>query len=70
MRQETFEIKGMMCNGCVTAVENGLKVTKGVQSVQAHLESSKVTITYNEEQTTPIALQNVVKGLGYELILQ
>ncbi len=69
MKEETFKIEGMMCQGCVKTVENGLKATKGVKSVCADLSTSTVTITYDEQSTSTSALYSVVEGLGYKLLI-
>lgn len=63
---ETFIVTGMTCDHCVAAVESEVAKIDGVQSVEADLDSGRVTV----ESAAPIAHEDFVAAVdeaGYEV---
>lgn len=60
----------MTCASCVSAVERTLASQQGVTEVSVNLASHKATITYNDEQITPEAMQSSLHRIGYELEIE
>lgn len=69
MTEQILKVNGMMCSACVASIETALKVTRGVKSASAHLEEGVVNVVYDENVTTPEAIQSVVQGLGFEVLV-
>ena len=66
MREETYDISGMHCAACASAVERILKKQEGIQDAQVNLVSEQVTVTSDRYLT----LEPLVKAMGkagYEL---
>jgi copper chaperone len=64
MQQLTMAISGMSCGGCVTNVRNALGALSGTQVDAVTVGSA--TVTYDESQTTPVAIAKAVTDAGYE----
>ncbi|WP_051960691.1 heavy-metal-associated domain-containing protein [Devosia riboflavina] len=60
----TFQLAGMGCDGCVTAVENAVMVLPGVAYVGVSLSAGTMTVRPGPG-FDPAALAIVVAGLGY-----
>ncbi len=59
-------VQGMTCASCVGRVERGLTKIDGVQSVTVNLATERATVQYDPARTTPQALLDKVKDVGYE----
>lgn len=68
IKTEIFPVKGMTCAGCATSVESILSHTEGVENASVNFASNTVTVKY-KDSTTINKLQNAVRGIGYDLIL-
>ncbi|UBV45286.1 heavy metal translocating P-type ATPase (plasmid) [Deinococcus taeanensis] len=62
-------VQGMTCASCVGRVERGLKKVDGVESATVNLATERATVTYDPAVTTPQALLDKVKDVGYEPVL-
>lgn len=68
--KETFSVQGMSCASCAQTIEKGLKKSNGVKNASVNFASKSVLIEYDKDVTSGPLLQNVVQGLGYDLILK
>ncbi len=68
IKTEIFPVKGMTCAGCATSVESTLSHTEGVENASVNFATNTVTVKY-KDSTTINKLQNAVRGIGYDLIL-
>ena len=70
--EQTLElgVSGMTCAACVGRVERGLKKVDGVQVANVNLATERATVTFDPAKTTPSALLEKVKDIGYEPITQ
>ncbi|GGK33514.1 ATPase [Deinococcus malanensis] len=59
-------VQGMTCASCVGRVERGLSKVEGVDQATVNLATERATVTYDPEQTSPQALMDKVKAIGYE----
>ncbi|GGR07357.1 heavy metal translocating P-type ATPase [Deinococcus ruber] len=59
-------VQGMTCASCVGRVERGLKKVEGVGDVVVNLATERATVTYDPATTSPQALLDKVKDVGYE----
>ena len=59
-------VQGMTCASCVGRVERGLNKVPGVEGAVVNLATERATVTYDPAQTTPQALLDRVRDVGYE----
>lgn len=65
MRKEEFNITGMTCSACSSAIENGVKKMPGTQTVQVNLLANKMTVEFDDTSTTVQKIIDTVQDLGY-----
>jgi len=58
-------VQGMTCAACVNRVERGLRKVEGVESASVNLATENATVRYDPEKTTPEALLEKVREVGY-----
>ena len=70
--EQTLElgVSGMTCAACVGRVERGLKKVDGVQAANVNLATERASVTFDPAKTSPGALLEKVKDIGYEPITQ
>lgn len=66
MATKTYDVVGMSCGHCVTAVTNEISCIPGVRSVEVDLASGAVTVT-SDEPLDDAAVAAAVDEAGYEL---
>ncbi|GEM45557.1 heavy metal translocating P-type ATPase [Deinococcus cellulosilyticus] len=62
-------VQGMTCAACVNRVERGLKKVDGVEEANVNLATERAVVTFDPEKTTPQALIEKVKDIGYEAVV-
>ncbi len=70
MKTEVYNITGMSCAACSSAVERVTRKMAGVEESSVNLTTAKMTITYDEAAVTPdLIIQKIDKaGFGAALI--
>lgn len=68
MKTEIYNIDGMTCAACSSAVERVTRRLKGVQESDVNLTTSRMTITYDEELVTPDVIIEKVDKAGFKAI--
>ena len=63
----TYDVKGMTCGHCVSAVSAELAKLHGVHEVDIDLDTGKVTVT-SDTALDLDAVQAAVDEAGYELV--
>lgn len=66
--KNSFQVTGMTCAACASSVESILSHTEGVNSASVNFASSSVLVDY-DENLTESDLQNALRQVGYDLIL-
>ena len=69
MTTEKYDIKGMSCAACSSAVERVTRKMEGVESSSVNLTTAILTITYDETKTGSEAVMVKVKSAGFEATL-
>ena len=67
MTTSTFQVQGMTCGHCVSAVSSEIRRLSGVSEVAVDLDNGKVTVIAEQ----PLAQDDVraaVEEAGYELV--
>ena len=65
MRTEVYDIEGMSCAACSSAVERVTRKLEGVESSDVNLTTNKMTITYDETKVTPEMIMGKVEKAGF-----
>jgi copper chaperone CopZ len=60
--EKTFEIQGMKCMGCVSAVKKALEGFAGVTAVEVDLEGGQATVSGDFD---PAQVAQVITDAGY-----
>jgi Cu2+-exporting ATPase len=66
--KKTFPVLGMTCAACAVSVESMLKSAKGVHNAGVNYANQTTWVEY-DETVKPEDLQNVMRGIGYDLIV-
>lgn len=66
MATKTYDVVGMSCGHCVTAVTNEISRIPGVRSVDVDLASGAVTVT-SDAPLDDAVVARAVDEAGYEL---
>ncbi len=67
MTTATYNVKGMTCGHCVSAVTEEITKLEGVSGVDVDLPSGNVTVT-SEAPLSDEAVRTAVDEAGYELV--
>jgi len=68
MKIEQINVDGMSCGHCVETIENVLGKVAGVNQVQVSLENKKVSVDFDENQTTVDAIKEKIVEAGFETL--
>lgn len=66
MKTEVYNIGGMSCAACSSAVERVTRKLDGVSDSSVNLTTAKLTITYDEGRVTPAQIIEKVSRAGFE----
>ncbi len=66
MKELTFNVEGMMCNGCENRVQNALKTIDGVENVVANHVNGTVIVTLNKD-VDKVVIKEKLEDIGYEV---
>lgn len=69
MKQETFVIEGMTCASCAQTVEKAAAKVAGVTAASVNLATEKLSVTIEEKQFSPKAIEKAVADAGYKAVL-
>jgi Cu2+-exporting ATPase len=69
MPKEIYPVTGMSCAGCSSSVESMLKSQAGVNDAGVNLSNHTAWIDFNEKQISPTKLQEIIRSIGYDLII-
>src|SRR5205807_1779200 len=65
----TIPIEGMSCASCVAKIERGLAAVQGVKAASVNLATEKATVEYRPTVTSPVHIDEAIRGLGYTPLL-
>lgn len=57
---------GMTCQNCENKIKNNLRYEKGVKEITTSLADQLVIVSYDDKKTSPDALVEAFKKIGYE----
>ncbi|MGW3858593.1 heavy-metal-associated domain-containing protein [Micromonospora arida] len=67
MVNTTYQVQGMTCGHCVSAVSAEVGAIPGVQDVQVDLAAGQVTVS-SDQPLDPGAVRAAVDEAGYDLV--
>ena len=67
--RESFPVLEMTCAACAISVESMLKATAGVKDAGVNFANQTAWVEYDKRQTKPVDLQNSVRAIGYDLVV-
>ena len=67
-KTSVFEVKGMHCPLCTTAVKKAIKKLDGIEKVSARLNTKKVTVVH-EDSVTIDSILEAIKTTSYTGVL-
>jgi Cu2+-exporting ATPase len=68
-KRENFPVLEMSCAACAVSVESSLRASPGVQDAGVNFANQTAWVEFDEELTSPLDLQNAVRAVGYDLIV-
>ncbi len=63
--KEVYEIEGMSCAACSSAVERVTRKLEGVESSDVNLTTNKMTIVYDKDKVDPNLIMEKVENAGF-----
>lgn len=69
MKSQKFDIKGMTCSACSTAVDRNVKKLEGINEVNVNLLNNSMTVKYDENILNNETIIKKVQDAGYEAFL-
>lgn len=69
LTKQTFPVLEMSCAACAVSVESMLKSTEGVKDAAVNFANQTALIEFDPTQTKPLDLQNAVRSIGYDLVI-
>lgn len=70
MTKQTYDIDGMVCAACSSAVEKVTKKLTGVKSSNVNLTTKQLSIEYDESQCTVEQICSAVQKAGFKISLR
>ena len=68
MIREVIKVGGMSCVRCSAAVENALKMQKGVTEVSVSYANGRAEVVFNETEVSLKQLEKAIKNAGYTVV--
>lgn len=69
MKSQKFDIKGMTCSACSTAVDRNVKKLEGINEVNVNLLNNSMIVKYDENVLNNEIIIKKVQDAGYEAFL-
>lgn len=70
IKQRTLPVLNMSCASCAASVGSILSSQPGVISAEVNYADSSTTVSYDPSLIEPKALQDAVRSIGYDLVLE
>jgi copper chaperone CopZ len=67
-KRSEYLVEGMTCSGCERAIQKVVGSLEGVDSAQADLNTSTVSVEYNPEKVSIDQIKSAVSKIGYKFV--
>ncbi|MFA5670158.1 MAG: heavy metal-associated domain-containing protein [Balneolaceae bacterium] len=68
MKTTRYQLETLTCPTCITKIEGVLSKEPGVKEAKVLFNSSKVKVSYNEDETTSEKLGDLIEKVGYPVL--
>ena len=68
MEKIILNVEGMSCSHCVNAVTKAIRGLEGISNVDVDLEAKTVTVGYDIDKVTLIAIKDAIEEEGYDVV--
>src|SRR5690606_39261636 len=68
--KESFPVLNMTCAGCAISSESTVKAVPGVLDAAVNFANATLTVEYLPDTTNPVAMQEALQAIGYDLLLE
>lgn len=68
--KKQFPVLEMSCVACATSVESLLNNTPGIEQASVNYANHSAAITWDNSIITPTDIQNALRGIGYDIIIE
>ena len=62
-----FKVSGMHCGGCANKIKKNIAALNIEHDIDINVDSGKVNIKYNSEQSTIAVLKDVITKSGFQV---
>ncbi|HEY9047256.1 MAG TPA: heavy metal translocating P-type ATPase [Ohtaekwangia sp.] len=69
LQHQSFPVLEMSCAACAVSVESSLKAVQGVANAAVNFANQSAWVEYDEREVTPAELQQAVRAVGYDLVV-
>ncbi|HVX92530.1 MAG TPA: mercuric transport protein MerTP [Candidatus Dojkabacteria bacterium] len=70
IKQATFKIKGMSCEGCIEEVNSKIAKVNGVVNYQTSFEKANSIVTFDNNKTSVDSISSAISSTGYKIVSQ
>lgn len=67
MKQATFDVPEIVCEGCATSIRKALDGLPGVASVDVDVPGKQVRVEIDETRTTSDAARERIEAAGFDV---
>ena len=64
----TYDVPGIMCEGCANAINRALSVLSGISEVDVDVPGKRVTVDYDDDRVQPDEIARRIENAGYEVM--
>ncbi len=68
--KQNIPVLNLSCASCAASAENTIKNIKGIKEASVNFANTTLSVTYNNSETTPLAMQKAMQEVGYDLLLE
>ena len=67
-KAEVFNVEGMSCSHCESAVKNAVGALLGVDNVVVDLKCKNVTVYFDDDLVTEADIVGAIEDQGYDVV--
>jgi len=69
MKEFSFKVAGMVCEGCEKRVKNALKNIEDVVEIEADYNTGSVTLKYNDKIDVEL-VKETIEDIGFDYLVE
>lgn len=67
MKEVSFPVEGMSCEGCASRIKSGLANVEGVRVVEVDVAGKRVSVRFSADQVAAEGIGAAIGSLGYRV---